>query len=125
MKAKLFLGLAACCFLVSLILVVGWTASKSAKAQSQEASLASLSSLGGTIKGLSRINYKMIQGSYYQDNGITYLLSFYTLFNSSPTNNITLGAIYVLKQNGLNGPVTTWSGLAGTTIPPLGSSFFI
>ena len=71
------------------------------------------------------IQYKMIQGSYYQQPaGTTLLLSWYTIHNTSWTENLVLGDIYVAKQMGLAGPITKWDDLSQTVIPPLGSLHF-
>lgn len=126
MKTRLFFGFAVCCFLVSLILVAGLTASKGAQAQSQGRPSALPASFSGVIGGGSKAfsSYKIIRGFYYQEGTIIVHEGWYTITNTNISGSITLGPIYVVERNGINGSVQQWNGLVGESIPPLGSRNF-
>jgi len=69
------------------------------------------------------MNHIMIAGKYFQNEGASGL-SMYYLYNKSLTTEITLGSIYILKPEGLEGDTTVWNGLANEIIPPLGNVGF-
>jgi hypothetical protein len=72
------------------------------------------------------LNHRTIEVTYLKssEGGYTILESWVQITNTSLSDEIVLGTIYVLHKDGLNGQITKWHELEGTTLPPLGSTAF-
>ena len=127
MKAKVFLGLAVCFFLISLVLVFGLTTSKGVQAQSQGSPSALPASLAGVLTGGSRnySYYRLLPVWYLKESDVTTCETWVRLQNTSLVSEIKVGPIYFFDPSGISaGNTIQWDGLRGTTIPPLGSKDF-
>lgn len=77
------------------------------------------------LSDLASLNYKLIEGVYYHNGSYLSAKTWYKIYNTSLSDNITLGSVYVMQEQGLDSTYTVWDYPdAQVILPPLGSYSF-
>jgi hypothetical protein len=75
-------------------------------------------------ESITAMNYTMIEGGYWDDPNWDWGSTLYHLRNTSLSGDITLGKVYVMGEEGIDGGYTVRTALEDSIIPPLGSTGF-
>jgi hypothetical protein len=68
--------------------------------------------------------YFMIEGHYYKEGEYLYSESWYTIHNIDFASEITVGKIYIMKGDGIEGDYTIWMKYKGEPVAALGGLSF-